>query len=220
MTKGSIGRKADGRAVTIERVAHSPDSESASRRRRPRVLVSVVIVLAVATAVAWVTGGLRAKPSAIAMVGPGKVVDQGLFKVRILDARAGVLKVHSFDTPANLLVVRMQVTDVGDQSYGISSFLNGLVAESKPGTYVQADLMQSEGDVHGSLTSTIHPRLPVTLQVRWKLPKDTTPRSVAIVLRQWSYGQGFTDETFYWNVTKDSPIAAKVTVPVRAGATS
>jgi hypothetical protein len=184
------------------------------------VLVSVVIVLVVATAVAWATGGLRAKPSATAMVGPGKVVDQGLFKVRVLDARAGVMKVHSFDTPANLLVVRMQVTDLGKESYGISSFLGGVVAEPKPGTYVNPELMLSDGDIQGNLTSFIHPDLPVLLQVRWKLPKGNSPRSVTVALRKWTYGQGFTDDAFNWMVDRDSPMTAKVTVPVRVGATS
>lgn len=182
--------------------------------------MSVVIVLVVAAVAAWATGGLRAKPSAIAKVEPGRVVDQDLFKVRVIDARAGRMKVHSFDDPSNLLVVRMQVTDTGKESYGIGRFLDGLVAEPKPGTYVDAEDTLSDGDIQGNLTSTIHPRLPVMLQVRWKLPDDTTLRSVTLALRQWTYVQGFTDETFSWDAGKDAPIIAKVTVPVRAGATS
>jgi hypothetical protein len=43
---------------------------------------------------------------------------------------------------------------------------------------------------------------------------------VTVALRKWEYGQSFTTDTFYWSVTKQSPIMAKVSVPVRTGATS
>jgi hypothetical protein len=174
----------------------------------------------VVVAVTWVAGGLRARATGPVTVKPGAVVDQGLFDVQVMDARAGQIKMGEFDPPAKLLVVRMRVTDRGKQSYGISSFLSGIAAEPRPGRYAPADIMRSQGDVHGEVTTSIHPRLPVTLEVVWALGDAAPPRTVTLVLRKWEYGQSFTTDTFYWSVTKQSPITAKVTVPVRAGATS
>jgi hypothetical protein len=184
------------------------------------VLLVVVAALAILIAGTWAAGGLRAQPSGPASGRPGAVMNQGLFDIQILDARAGSMKLHEFDPAANLLIVRMRVTDLGGESYGVGSFIHGIVAESKPGKYVEADYMRSEGDVNGEETSSIHPRLPVVVQVVWVLGNAAAPPKVTVALRTWEYGQSFTTDTFYWSVTKQSPIKAKVSVPVRQGATS
>jgi hypothetical protein len=184
------------------------------------VLLIVFAGLTVIVAVTWAAGGLRARASGPVTVKPGAVVDQGLFHVQVMDARAGRIKLGEFDPPANLLVVRMRVTDRGTQSYGISSFVGGIAAEPHPGRYAPADIMRSQAGVQGQVITSIHPRLPVTVEVVWPLGDAAPPPVVTLVLRQWSYGQSFTTDTYYWSVTKQSPITAKVTVPVRAGATS
>ena len=180
----------------------------------------ILAALVVLTAVIWVAGGLKAKPGGPVAAGPGRVVGQGLFKVQVMDARAGRMKINSFDPLANLLIVRMRVTNIGDQSYGISSFLTGVVAEPKHGKYVAADAMRSQGYAGNQVTSSIHPRLPMVVQLVWLLGNATAPPTVTVALRTWEYGQSFTTDTYYWSVTKESPISAKVAVPVRAGATS
>lgn len=182
-------------------------------------MLSGIAVAVLMLAVTGALGGFRAQPDGPANAKPGTVVHQGLFDVQITDARAGRMKLDEFDPVKNLLLVRMRVTDLGDRSYGISTFMGGVVAESKPGTYISADFMGSEGYVDGGKTSTIHPRLPVTLQLVWPLG-NASPRTVTLALREWSYGQGFTTDEFYWSVTKQSPIKAKMTIPVRQGATS
>jgi hypothetical protein len=185
------------------------------------VLLVVLAVLLVLTAVLWAAGGLRARASGPVAVRPGGVADQGAFAVQVLDARAGHMKTSDFEPVANLLVVRMRVTNRADRSYGIVSFLQGIVAEPRPGRYVKADVMKSEGHIGDEVTSTIHPRLPVTVELVWPMGDATpAPRTVKLALRRWEYGQSFTTDTFYWSVTSVSPIAATVTVPVRAGATS
>ncbi len=197
-----------------------PNGSEATSGRRPLVWAGALVALVVVVSLTWVTGGLAAKPHGIPVVGVGRTVDQGLFAVQVLDARTGRMRMHRFDPEKNLLVVRMRVTDQGDRSFGIPSFLGGMTAEPRPGKYADPDIMGSEGDVQGHDTSTIHPRLPVVVQVRWPLPDGTSPRSVTLAFRTWNYGQGFTDDTFYWSVTKQSPITAKVSLPVRTGATS
>ncbi|MGH3380370.1 MAG: hypothetical protein ACRDP6_37110 [Actinoallomurus sp.] len=184
------------------------------------MFLAVMGVLAVLLAVAGVFGGFRAQAGGPVAVKAGSTVDQGLFHVQVMDARSGRMKLSSFDPLRNLLLVRMRVTNTGDKSFGISSFLDGVAAESKPGTYLQPDFTASEGDIDGQVTSSIHPRLPVTVQLVWPLGNATAPRTVTLALRQWDYGQSFTSDTFYWSVTKQSPIKAKVAVPVRMGATS
>jgi len=184
------------------------------------VFLAVMGVMAVLLAVAGVFGGFRAQAGGPVAVKAGSTVDQGLFHVQVMDARAGRMKLSSFDPLRNLLLVRMRVTNTGDKTFGISSFLDGVAAESKPGTYLQPDFIASEGDIDGQVTSSIHPRLPVTVQLVWPLGNATAPRTATLALRQWDYGQSFTTDSFYWSVTKQSPIKAKVTVPVRMGATS
>jgi hypothetical protein len=183
-------------------------------------VLAILGALALLVAVAGMFGGLRAQASGPLQAKPGATVDQGLFDVQIMDARAGQFKLHDFDPPANILVVRMRVTNRGKQSYGIGSFLNGVAAEPKHGKYAEADIMRSEGDINGEVTTSIHPELPVTLQVVWVLGNATAPPQVTIALRTWDYGQSFTTDDFYWSVGKTSPVTAEVSVPVRLGATS
>jgi hypothetical protein len=80
------------------------------------VLAGVLVVSVAAILSAWSAGGLRTRPHGVPMVRPGGTVDQGVFAVQVLDARAGHMKIHSFDPVKNLLVVRMRVTDKGDRS--------------------------------------------------------------------------------------------------------
>jgi hypothetical protein len=201
-------------------VADPQHTATEPRRRRPPVLLVVAGALAVVTAVTWAAGGLRARPGGPIVAKPGSVVSQGLFDVQVMDARAGRMKLGEFDPLANLLVVRMRVTNRGGESYGVSSFVGGVAAEPHPGSYLQADIMRSQGDIQGEVTTSIDPRLPVVLQVVWPLGNATAPSTVTLALRKWEYGQSFTTDTFYWSVTKQSPITAKVSVPVHAGATS
>jgi hypothetical protein len=208
-----------GSPVTIVPVVDAPDSQTAPRRR-PKVLLVILAALVVLTAVTWAAGGLKAQPGGPVAAKVGSVVGQGLFNVQIMDAHAGRMKINSSDPLANLLVVRMRVTNLGDQSFGISSFLEGVAAEPQHGKYLTADFMRSQGYAANQVTSSIHPRLPVTVQLVWPLGNATAPRTATLALRMWEYGQSFTTDTFYWSVTKQSPIAAEVAVPVRTGATS
>jgi hypothetical protein len=200
-------------------VAPLPPAE-AKPRRRLRVTLIIIGVLVVLTAVTAAAGGLRAQPKGPVQSVAGRTVNQGLFDIQILDARSGRMKLSSFDPVANLLIVRMRVTDLGDKSYGVGSFVEGITAEPKPGKYAEPDLMDTQGDINGQVTSEIHPRLPVVVQVVWKLGNATAPRTLTVALRLWEYGQSFTTDEFYWSVTKQSPIKAEVKVPVRLGATS
>jgi hypothetical protein len=184
------------------------------------VLLVITAALVILTATLWATGGLQARPGGPITVKPGRTVGQGIFNVQVLDARAGSMKLHAFDQPANLLIVRMRVTGIGNKSYGVGSFVGGIAAEPKPGTYAEAEPTRSEGDIDGEETSEIHPRLPVTVQVVWILGNAAAPPNVTVALRTWEYSQSFTTDTFAWSVTPQSPITAKVAVPVRQGATS
>jgi hypothetical protein len=178
-----------------------------------------IAVAVVMLAVVGVLGGFRARPGGPDTAKPGTVVHQGLFDVQVTDARAGRLKLSTYDPVRNLLLVRMRVTNLGNQSYGLSTFMDGVAAEPKPGKFLQPDFLGSQGYIGGQVTSTIHPRMPITVQLVWPLG-DASPRSVTLVLREWSYGQSFTSDEYYWSSGKSAPVKADVTLPVREGATS
>lgn len=182
-------------------------------------MLSGIAVTAVALAAAGVLGGFGAQPGGPDLAKAGTVVHQGLFDVRVTDARAGRIRLGPYDPIRNLLLVRMRVQNLGKQSYGVSTFMDGVVAEPKPGKYLQADFLGSEGYIDGQKTSTLHPRMPVTVQLVWPLG-DASPRSVTLALRAWQYGQSFTTDEYYWSAGKGAPIKATVTLPVREGATS
>ena len=128
-------------------------------------MLTGIAVAVVMLGVVGALGGFRSKPGGPDTVKPGAVVHQGLFDVQVTDARAGQLKINSFDPGRNLLLLRMRVTNLGRQSYGITTFMDGLAAEPKPGKYLQPELMDSQGYIDGQVTSTIHPRLPITVQL-------------------------------------------------------
>jgi hypothetical protein len=176
-------------------------------------------VLAVLIGVTAVFGGLRGRPNGPAKATAGHTIDQGLFKVEALSAH--LQQIRQFSGPAkNALVMTAHVTNLDHKSRGVSDFLDGVAAEPQPGRYASADPGESTGRIAGSDTTEIHPGMPIDVQVVWTLPDRAAPRSVTVAFRQWSYGQSFTTDVFEWSVTKTSPVTAKVTLPVRAGARS
>jgi hypothetical protein len=197
-----------------------PSAPVGPRPRRLRVTLVVIGVLVLLAAVTWAAGGMRARADGPVRAAAGRTVNQGLFDVQVLDARSGRIKLDDYSPPANLLLVRMRVTDLGDRSYGVGSFVGGVAAEAAPGKYIAPDFMNSTGYIYGQKTTEIHPRLPVEVTVVWQLGGATAPRTLPVALRKWEYGQSFTTDEYYWSVTKESPIAAEVRVPVRLGATS
>lgn len=195
-----------------------PDDPGTQRRWRPYALSGVAVAV-VMLAVAGVLGGFRARPGGPETAKAGALVHQGLFDVRVTDARAGRMRLSTFEPIRNLLLVRMRVANLGKQSYGITTFMDGVAAEPKPGTYLRPDFMGSDAYIGGQKTSTLHPGLPVTVQLVWPLG-DASPRSVTLALRTWTYGQSFTTDEYYWSAGKSAPVKATVTLPVREGATS
>ena len=189
------------------------------KRSRPRLLVTAATLGAfgLVIAVAAVFGGLRAQPHDPAKGGAGTSFDQGLFTVELLDAGTGHEKSALDNKRTKVLAVRMRVTLKDDTSHAVSEFLDGVMAEPKPGSYVAADTMLTTGLIGGESTSEIHPRMPIEVRAVWKIPETSAPSTVTIALRQWDYRQGFTTPEYYWYAGKSSPYTAKVGLPVRAG---
>jgi hypothetical protein len=176
----------------------------------------VIAVLGLAVGVTAAIGGLRREPSGPARTGPGRPVDVSLFKVVPLDARMTAIRQFG-GPPKNAVVVRARVTDLGDRSWGITTFLDGVSAEPTPGHLADPDSLESTGVIGGEKTGEIHPRMPIEVRMVWTLPKGLSPRNLTVVFRQWSYGQSFTSDEFEWTIGHDSPVVAEVTFPVRSG---
>lgn len=189
--------------------------EKRSRSGLPAV-AGVLAVLGLATGVTAALGGLRREPSGPARTGPGQPVDVSLFKVVPLDARMTTIREYG-GPPKNAVTVRAQVTDLGDRSWGITSFLDGVSAEPRPGRLADPDGLESTGVIAGEQTAEIHPRMPIEVRMVWTLPKGLSLRNLTVVFRQWSYGQSFTSDEFEWTIGHGSPVAAEVTFPVRPG---
>jgi hypothetical protein len=188
-------------------------------RRGLLATVGVIVLLGLAVGVTAVAGGLRREPDGPMKAGPGRPVDLGLFKVVPLDAQMTAIKQFS-GPPKNAVAVRARVTNLGDRSWGITSFLDSVAAKTRSGRFAGADQMDSTGQITGDKTDQIHPRMPIDVRIVWTLPKNTTLRNITVVFRQWSYGQSFTTDEFEWTVGKDSPVAAEITFPVLPGARS
>ncbi|MCO5996140.1 hypothetical protein [Actinoallomurus rhizosphaericola] len=188
-------------------------------RTRPRLRVTAATLGAfgLVIAVVAVFGGLRAQSHAPAKGGPGKTFDQGLFTVDVLDARTGHDKNAFGGGRTKVLAVRMRVAVKDVRSHSVFEFLEGVMAEPKPGSYVAADNELTTGLIGGQKTSEIHPRLPIEVRAVWKIPETSAPTTVTVALRQWVYKHGFFDSAYYWYAGKDSSYAAKVGVSVQAG---
>lgn len=200
---------------------HVSGAPSAQNRPRRGLLatVGVIAALGLLIGVTAIFGGLRRAPHQSITAGPGRAVNLGLFRVVPLDARMAAI--HQFvGPPKNAVVVRAHVTDLDKQSRPILSFLEGVAAEPSPGRLVDPDDLDSTGQIGGGKTSEIHPGMPVDVQLTWLLPEGRTLRNVTVVFRQWSYGQSFSTDAFEWTVGKASPVAARITLPVRARAAS
>lgn len=192
------------------------DSDGEGPRRRPLGAAVGVGVPALLLGVAAIFGGLRAQATGPVKAAAGSTVDQGLFKVAVLDAHLERRKSDLSGTTAKVLVVRMHVALKDGTSHGLDEFLDGMVAEPKPGVYVDADQSMTIGRIAGAATTGIHPRMPIDVLAAWPIPATATPRTVTIALRRWAHQQGFTSPTYYWYAGKSSPYAATVTLPVRA----
>lgn len=189
-------------------------------RKRPRrgllTAAGVLAVLGLAVGVTAALGGLRGESSGPVKTGPGHLVDVSLFKVVPLDARMTTVRQFG-GPPKNAVTMRAHVTNVGDRSFSVGSFLDGVVAEPKPGRIVRADPMESTGLIAGAETSEIHPGMPIDVRIVWTLPKNTRLTNLTVAFRQWSYGQSFTTDEFEWTTGGGSPLVAEVTFPVRPG---
>jgi hypothetical protein len=192
----------------------TPQHSTRSRRKLPATAI-VAALFSVLTAMTWVTGGFRAESSGPEQVRPGGTVDQGLFSVQVIHAHTGNVKVGFDDKLVPALVVRMRVTNNGEDSRtmegGTGSGLTGGVLLG-PAPYRHPDAVQHDPAL-GAATS-LQPRLPRNVDVIWKL-SGAPPRQATVVLRKWEYRLAFSEDERYWSVSDE--LLAQVTVPVRQG---
>lgn len=189
----------------------SPDR--AHRRRDRLIALGVAGVIVAAIGVAALFGGLRARPSGPSQDTGPVTIDQGRFKVRLVDARIGVTAGSSLTPGKRALIVRMRVSSKDTRSVSASDFLDGIIGEPKPGRSVDPD-DGSRVLINGLPSTEIHPRLPVAVEAYWPLPAGNSPATARIGVRQWVYQYGFTSPEGYWYVGKLSSLAAEVTMKV------
>ncbi|HEX6471947.1 MAG TPA: hypothetical protein VF069_22830 [Streptosporangiaceae bacterium] len=187
------------------------------RSRSPLATAIVVGALGVLTAVAWVTGGLRAQPTAPDQVRPGAAVDQGRFSVQVIGAWTGAAKVRYETKNVPVLIVRMRVTNTGKDTVAMAGSTFGFAAGVLlgPAPYRPPDDVRN--DPARGAADSLQPRLTRAVDVMWKLA-GPPPRRAVVALRQWTYRLQFDGGAYYWSTGKDATTVAEVTVPVRQGA--
>jgi hypothetical protein len=179
----------------------------------------VAAVFVVLTAVTWVTGGLRASSSGPEQVRPGASIDQNLFTVQVISARATNMEIGFDDKPVPVLAVRMRVINNGEKTETIfGSRTYGLSAGVFLGPPPYRAPVEAKSDPALGNTFSLQPRLPANVDVIWKLT-GPPPRQATVVLRQWEYTLSFEEDEYYWSLF-ETPFIAQVTLPVRQGGTA
>lgn len=164
-----------------------------------------------------VAGGFRpAGPAQTAK--PNTWIELERFKIKVIDARAGVMDA-GFGRRQNRLAVRLLVENIADKSATVTEFQRGVLA-SKPGGRAN-EVAESKVRTAGGTESHFHPRIPAEIELYWNLPEGASMSQVVVSLRKWK----LLEETVsasepYWVVEKNGPPEATVTLPVQQGATS
>ncbi|HZB32041.1 MAG TPA: hypothetical protein VE465_17930 [Streptosporangiaceae bacterium] len=205
---------------TQQSVARPPEPRPAGARSRSRALPTTAIVVAVAgalTAVTWVTGGWRSQSATPPpRVAPGGSVDQGRFDVQVINARTERTKVGLDNALVPAIIVRMRVTNTGEDTVmidnGTSGFSAGVLLGPAPGRRAEG----ARNDPAKGPALTLQPRVPRGIDLIWRL-KGTPPAQVTLNLHEWVRQLEFDHGGYLWLNGKDTPIAATVTVPVRQG---
>jgi hypothetical protein len=191
-----------------------------STQQRSRALPATAIVVAVAgvlTAVTWVTGGLRSESAASPpRVVPGGAVDQGRFSVRVVNAHTERTKVGFDNKLVPALVVRMRVTNTGEDTVmmdsGTFGFSAGVLLGPRPGRRADA----ARNDPAKGTALTLQPRVPRDIDLIWKWT-GAPPAQVTLDLHEWVHKLQFDHGGYLWLNGTDTQTVGTVTVPVRQG---
>jgi hypothetical protein len=192
----------------------------AGRTHRNRYIAAGAAgLLVLFLAVTWVAGGFDAAARPSIAVKPGAWIDQGRFKLKVLNARAGVLGA-GFSTKKNQLAVRMLVENTSDESATSLELQRAIFASAKPGG-PRNEVTDSTIIVAGGSESYFHPRIPTQIDIFWELPNGTSlPQAIVSVRKSVFQREPVGAAEPFWNLSKNSPVVATVTLPVRQGATS
>jgi hypothetical protein len=192
----------------------------AGRTHRARYIAAgASSLLVLLLAVTWVAGGFDAAARPSIAVKPGALIDQGRFKLRVLNARAGVMGA-GFSDKKNQLAIRMLVENASNESATSLELQRALFASAKPGG-PRNEVTDSTIIVTGGTESYFHPRIPTQIDIFWELPNGTSlPQAIVSVRESVFQEEPAGAAEPYWLLSKNSPVVATVTLSVRQGATS
>jgi hypothetical protein len=205
---------------TQQSVVRPPEPRPAGERSRSRALPATAIVVAVVgvlTAVTWVTGGLRSQSATPPpRAAPGGTVDQGRFTVRVINAHTEKTKVGFDNRLVPAVIVRMRVTNTGEDTVmmdnGTFGFSAGVLLGPAPGRRADG----ARNDPAKGTALTLQPRVPRDIELIWKLT-GAPPAQVTLNLHEWVHQLQFDHGGYLWLNGKDTATVATVTVPVRQG---
>ncbi|MFI7222824.1 hypothetical protein ACIBO5_06330 [Nonomuraea angiospora] len=216
-----------------------PSGASSDKPRRPVVVPAIALVAFTAVGITALLGGLSEAPEEPEALGPGSVLDQGLYATKFVESRVTVERAESqFDEDKRFVELVFEVTNKGDQTYQVGlppmkleqaymsdSFAGSLVKiapafpkEAGPFTFAQA---------RGGETRQLHPGVTSQVILRYRLKdNEQPPEKVTVDVASFEYKPGFNSNTPRWQmVTKenlktmkfDPKIKARVSLAVKKG---
>ncbi|MEV4016716.1 hypothetical protein AB0J35_40080 [Nonomuraea angiospora] len=203
---------------------------------------AVALVAFTAIGITALLGGLSEAAEEPDALGPGAVLDQGLYATKFVESRVTVEKAESqWDEDKRFVELVFEVTNKGDKTYQVGlpaakpeqaylsdSFAASLVKitpafpkESGPFTFAQAK---------GGETRQLHPGVTSKVILRYRLKdNEQPPEKITMDVASFEYEPGFNSNTPRWQmVTKenlktmkfDPEIKARVSLAVKKGDTT
>ncbi|GAA4612471.1 hypothetical protein GCM10023195_53500 [Actinoallomurus liliacearum] len=169
---------------------------------RARVAGYVTAAVLVAVGTFWATGGLGPADAPV-RTGPGREIDQHLFRTRL--AGAHVTTIKKFGKSTRMLVINAWVTNPTRETqgtYGINNdvFAHGMFLHWRTEDGPRPEQIDAQAIAGDTLFRSLQPRLPTYVAVQYQLAAGTrVPDHVTVALADYEHTEsGVLDPRGYW----------------------
>ncbi|MEU6718813.1 hypothetical protein ABZ897_45735 [Nonomuraea sp. NPDC046802] len=214
-----------------------PSGGSTDKPRRPVVVPAVALVAIAALGITALLGGLSEATEEPEALGPGAVLDQGLYDTKIVASRVTVEKAESqFDKDKRFVELIFDVTNKGDATMAVGAPV--AKPEQAPSrTAFAASLIKitpafsqeagpfSFARVKGGESRQLQPGVPNQVVVRYELqPSEQPPEKISFDMSSFVEEEQFLNRIPTWQMDSTEAgdkvlpvIKARVTLPVEKG---
>lgn len=216
-----------------------PSGASSEKPRRPVVVPAVALMAFTAIGITALLGGLSEAPEEPEALGPGSVLDQGLYSTKFVESRMAVEKAKgTWDKDKRFVELVFEVTNKGDETYQVglppvkleqaftsNSFAGSLVKitpafpkDSGPLTFAQAK---------GGETGQLQPGVTSQVIVRYRLnDTEQPPEKITMDVASFEFEPEWNTNVPRWRMIAEEnlenykfypEIKARVTLAVKKG---